>query len=102
MPLPTREHPPVGRAIDGLQRQTDGGRMKLRNALVAAMGIAIASGRGNSEAGTRPAADTAPSTCETLDPAGDASIRDQAFEVAPYQDIVKTSVTRLDSRFILE
>src|SRR5438309_1620133 len=103
MPPPTREHPPVSRAIEALQQQPDGGRMKMRNALIAAMAIAVVSGRGNSEGlSTRSAADTAPSTCERTDPVGDASIRDQAFEIAPYQDIVKASITRLDSSFMLE
>ncbi len=64
--------------------------MKLRKALVAAMGIAVASGRGNPEGlSTRSVADTAPSTCERTDPVGDASIRDSAFEVAPYQDVAR-------------
>jgi hypothetical protein len=51
---------------------------------------------------SRSVAEAAPLTCERTDPEGDASIKDQAFEVPPYQDIVKASITRRDNNFILE
>jgi hypothetical protein len=61
------------------------------------------SGTGNSQAlSIRSGADTESSTCAITDSVADASTRDQAFEVAPYQDIVEASITRLDSRFVLE
>src|SRR3954470_121942 len=87
-----------------MPRMTDDAK-KLRGstACVAAIGLAVACGEANPESfRIRSAGDKASSSCGGIDPTADAATRDQAFEVAPYQDIVSASVTRIGDRFVVE